>query len=44
MTSSSKAGDFILAAAIGIGASLAAGLAPARRAARTNIVKALSTH
>lgn len=43
MTSSSRPGDFLLAAAVGIGAAMAAGIAPARRAARTNIVKALST-
>lgn len=44
MTSSSRPGDFLLAAAIGVGASVAAGVSPARRAARTNIVKALSSH
>jgi putative ABC transport system permease protein len=43
MTSASRPGDFVLAAAVGVGSALAAGLAPARRAARTNIVKALSS-
>jgi putative ABC transport system permease protein len=44
MTSSSRSGDFLLAGAIGVGAALLAGAAPARKAARTNIAKALSTH
>lgn len=44
MTCSSRPGDFLLAAAIGVTAALAAGISPARKAARTNIARALSTH
>lgn len=44
MTSSSRPGDFLLAAAIGVLAALVAGVGPARKAARTNIAAALSTH
>ncbi len=41
MTSSSRPMDFALAAFIGVGAAVIAGAGPARKAARTNIVKAL---
>jgi ABC-type lipoprotein release transport system permease subunit len=41
MTSSSRPMDFALAACIGVGAAVLAGVGPARKAARTNIVKAL---
>jgi putative ABC transport system permease protein len=44
MTSSSRPSDFLLAAVVGVGSALAAGVSPAVRAARTNIAKALSTH
>jgi putative ABC transport system permease protein len=44
MTSSSRPEDFLLGGIVGMGSALAAGIGPARRAARTNIVKALSTH
>ncbi|MDP3177480.1 MAG: FtsX-like permease family protein [Spirochaetaceae bacterium] len=44
MTSSSRPGDFLLAAIVGVGSALLAGVAPARKAARTNIAKALTTH
>jgi len=44
MTSSSRPGDFALATCVGLVAALAAGVSPARKAARTNIVQALSTH
>jgi ABC-type lipoprotein release transport system permease subunit len=44
MTSSSRPGDFLLAAIIGVGVAMVAGIAPARASARTNIVAALSNH
>lgn len=42
MTSSSRPVDFAFAAAVSVLAALAAGAGPARRAAKTNIVRALS--
>lgn len=44
MTSSSRPGDFLLGGLVGLASAFLAGVGPARRAARTNIVKALSTH
>ena len=44
MTSSSQPGDFLVGTLVGSVAALVAGVAPARKAARTNIVQALSTH
>jgi putative ABC transport system permease protein len=43
MTSSSRPGDFLIAALVGVGSAAVAGIAPASKAARTSIVKALSS-